>query len=496
MDSLIQTKTTTRPLLLALVLVWQMLPVITHAVFPPPDGGYPGGNTAEGQAALFSLTTGTYNTAVGFFSLRNNSTAHLSTAVGAGALLANTADENTATGAGALLSNTTGVGNTANGAFALLNNNIGIRNTATGGRALFYNTTGFDNTAIGFGALTANTTGGLNTASGSFALSNNTTGQLNTAVGAEALKNNTTGSGNTASGRAALLNNSSGAENTAAGAGALLANTTGNHNTATGYNALFHNTAGHSNTACGHFALAGNTVGEANVALGNGALQGNTIGAGNIAIGYLAGYNLTTGNNNIDIGNQGVAGESDAIRIGATQTKAYMAGVYGGMVNNQGAAVLIDPSGKLGTIIGSSRRFKQDIKPMDTASEAILALKPVSFRYKDDNTNTPQFGLIAEEVANVIPELVVRDKEGKPYSVRYDQVNAMLLNEFLKEHRKVEKQQARIAELRSTVAEQRGAFQCKLAEQQKQIEALASGLRKLSAELKLQKPPAQAVAKY
>jgi uncharacterized coiled-coil protein SlyX len=477
MNPLIQRKPTILTLLFAGVLACFGLLPKAPAVVPAPDGGYTGFNTAEGQNALLSLTSGTGNTAVGWVSLLSITGGNFNTAVGAGALFANTADENTATGAGALLSNTTGSGNTANGAFALLGNNIGIRNTATGGYALFRNTTGFDNTAIGFDALSSNTTASDNTAAGSFALSNNTDGQLNTAIGAQALQTNTTGSGNTANGRLALGANSSGGENTATGAHALLANTTGNHNTATGYSALFHNTVGHSDTACGHFALAGNTTGEANVAVGNGALSQNTSGVGNIAVGYLAGYNLTTGNNNIDIGNQGVAGESDVIRIGATQSRAYIAGVYGGVVNNQGAAVLIDTTGKLGTTIGSSRRFKEDIKPMERASEAIYRLEPVSFRYKKDidPAGTPQFGLVAEEVEKISPDLIVRDKDRRPYSVRYDQVNAMLLNEFLKEHRKNREQEATIAELKVMIAKQ-GAT---VAHQQEQIETLNAGLQKM-----------------
>jgi hypothetical protein len=188
-------------------------------------------------------------------------------------------------------------------------------------------------------------------------------------------------------------------------------------------------------------------------------------------LGYQAGLNLTTGNNNIDIGNVGLAAEASTIRIGAAnQTRAFIAGIRGKTTANANAVpVVIDSAGQLGTV-SSSRRFKHEIKPMDQTSEAILGLKPVTFHYKSDNTGTPQFGLIAEEVAKVNPDLVVRDDDGEICTVRYEAVNAMLLNEFLKEHRTVQ-------ELKSTVAEQ-----------QKQIKALASGLEKVSAQLELNKP--------
>ena len=212
-------------------------------------------------------------------------------------------------------------------------------------------------------------------------------------------------------------------------------------------------------------------------------------------MGAGAGGNLTTGSNNIDIGNRGVAGESDTIRIGTTgtHTNTFIAGISGVTVAG-GVGVIVDTNGQLGTVV-SSARFKDEIKPMDKASEAILALKPVTFRYKHelDPEGIPQFGLVAEEVEKVNPDLVARDDQGKPYTVRYEAVNAMLLNEFLKEHRKVEKQQATIAELKSTVAQQQKGFQSRLAEQQKQLEALTAGLQKVSAQLEASKPAPQVV---
>jgi Chaperone of endosialidase len=443
MNRLIQCKTTILPLLIAGVLACFGLLPKAEAVVPAPDGGYPGGNTAEGQAALFSLTTGTYNTAVGLFSLRALTTGNFNTAIGAAALPSNSADENTATGAGALLSNTTGGFNTANGAFALLSNTTGLQNTANGAFALRSNTTGVQNTATGVSALFNNTTGSRNTADGTSALYGNTTASGNTATGWQALFSNTIGYDNTANGASALVSNTTGWENTAVGANALASNTTinpfvGVFNTATGSRALFENTTGISNTAIGAHALFNNTT-----------------GSGNVALGVNAGAALTTGNNNIAIGvaSGGSGAESSTIRIGTlgVQDATYIVGIWGGTVTD-GAPVLVDAGGHLGTVV-SSARFKDDIKPMDKASEAILAFKPVTFHYKTDTKGTAQFGLIAEEVAEVNPDLVVRDKDGKPYSVRYDQVNAMLLNEFLKEHRKVEAQNLRIQEQEATIAQ-------------------------------------------
>jgi hypothetical protein len=336
-----------------LVLACSALLPKSEAVNPAPDGGYAGGNTAEGQNALFSLTSGTFNTAVGLFSLRSNTTANFNTGIGAGTLFGNTADENTAIGAAALFTNTVGSGNTANGAFALFSN---------------------------------------------------TSGRSNSAVGSNALVNNTTGSNNTA--------------------------------------------------------------------IGTNALSANATGFDNIALGDSAGGAITTAHNVICIGLPG-ADVSNACFIGNIR------GVQ--TVNANAIPVLIDSEGQLGTL-SSSRRFKKEIKPMDSASEAILALKPVTFQYKNDKENIPQFGLIAEEVAEVNPGLVVRDKEGKSYSVRYDQVNAMLLNEFLKEHRKVEKQQVTIGELKSTLASLEKNFEVTATRQQKEIQVLTVGFQKVSAQ--------------
>jgi hypothetical protein len=392
--------------LVLLLIICAAFSQTAQAVSPPPDGGYAGGNTAEGQDALLSLTTGTYNTAIGFLSLKSNKTGNFNTAIGAGTLPVNTADENTAIGAGALLSNT-----------------AGAQNTATGESALFSNTTGNANTANGANALVNNVDGDSNTANGNGALASNTTGNFNAAIGASALLNNTIGGRNTAIGRSTLS-----------------LNTTGNFNTANGYQALFNNTTGNFN----------------------------------IALGNSAGASLTTGDSNIDIGNVGFPGESATIRIGGPQTKTFIAGIRGVTTGGTAIPVLIDGNSQLGTL-SSARRFKEEIQPMDNTSEAILALKPVTFHYKSDNTNTPQFGLIAEEVAKVNPDLVVRDENGDIYTVRYEAVNAMLLNEFLKEHKKVEELEANAAS------------------QQKQIEALVTGLQKVTTQLSASKPAPQVV---
>ena len=315
-----------------------------------------------------------------------------------------------------------------------------------------------------------------NTVLGDDALLNNT-GANNTAIGSIALSLNTTGSSNTANGSGALLFNTTGSENTANGAFALNQNTPGSDNTANGVSALFFNTTGFANTATGAYALQSNTTGDDNTANGVVALQNNTTGSGNIALGDSAGINLTTGNNNIDIGNRGVAGDSKTIRIGkqGIQRSTFIGGISGATVPT-GVAVIVDATGHLGTIT-SSERCKEGIKPMDEASEAVLALQPVTFRYKQelDPEGMPQFGLVAEQVEKVNPHLVARDDDGKPYTVRYEAVNAMLLNEFLKEHRTVQ-------DLKAAVAQQ-----------QKQIEALTSSLEKVRAQLAATKSSPQMV---
>jgi hypothetical protein len=367
---------------------------------------------------------------------------------------------NTAHGWHALSVNTEGSQNTATGYSALFSNITGSHNTAYGDQALLSNTAGFDNTAVGRLALAANTTGVYNTATGSNALSNNTNASYNTAHGAYTLQSNTTGQYNTAVGYAALYN-ADAAYNTAIGSSALGYNTTGSENTATGGIALYSNTTGSHNTAIGTFALESNTTGHDNVALG-----------------YGSGYNQTVGSRNTYIGFNmfGVSGENDSCYIGS---------IFG-QTSSGGTPVYINSAGKLGTTT-SSRRFKEDIKPMNDASEALFALKPVTFRYKKeiDSQGIPQFGLIAEDVAEVNPQLVVRDKEGKVNTVRYEQINAMLLNEFLKEHKKVEEQQVTISDLKKDL----GVLTAQLKEQ-------AAAIQKVSAQVEMRRPLTRVARSY
>src|SRR5215510_3213375 len=291
-----------------------------RAVSPAPDGGYPNGNTAEGQNALFHLTTGTFNTAIGLNSLESLTAGNFNTGVGAKTLPSNRAGLNTAIGFSALFRNTTGSGNTANGASALFSNTVGSANTAVGFDALFSNTTGNSNNAFGPAALTDNTTGG-------------------------------------------------------------------------------------NNEAMGGSALHDNTTGNNNIAIGDGALIRNTTGSNNIAVGVQAGVNIADANNVICIGTRGVN----------LSGGCFIGNIFGATVG-LGTSVFINSDGQLGTMM-SSRRFKEKIKPMEQASDALFALKPVTFRYKKeiDSQQVPQFGLVAEDVEKVNRDLVVRDKEGKPY---------------------------------------------------------------------------------
>jgi Chaperone of endosialidase len=297
---------------------------------------------------------------------------------------------------------------------------------------------------------------GGNTAEGTNALHNLTSGQNNTAVGLNALYADTTGRRNTALGVQALRLNVAGASNTAVGVNALHDNTH-SYNTAVGDSALFNNTTGDQNTATGVQALEANTSGYFNAANGYQALQRNTIGFRNTANGVAALYNNTSGSNNTALGNgagSGVTTASNVTCIGAAVAGAnipnscFIGHIYGAM-SGFGTAVFVNSSGQLFTI-NSSQRFKDNIKPMDKASEVLFALKPVTFRYKKefDPEGVPQFGLVAEDVEKINPDLVVRDADGKVRTVRYEQINAMLLNEFLKEHRRNEQQEATIVQLK------------------------------------------------
>jgi hypothetical protein len=379
------------------------------AVVPAPDGGYPGFNTAEGQKALFSLTTGVGNTAVGWYSLSSNSDGSFNTALGAGTLVFNTGNQSTGEGT--------------------------------------------QNTAVGAAALLLNTTGQQNTATGVFALEANTVGSANSAFGFGALQNNT----------------EEGSDNTAIGAFALTANTIGNFNTASGASALQANITGLFNTASGY-----------------GALTGNTAGSSNTALGKLAGFS-TTGDGNICIGADvfGVDGENNTTRIRNIGSTPIVGGIN----------VVIESTGAIGDArIGyasSSRRYKQEIRPMEKSSESLFALKPVTFRAKANSSEThvKHYGLIAEEVAKVDPDLVVFNPEGKPETLRFDSINAMLLNEFLKEHKRVEAQQATMAELQATIEQQQTGMEALAA----QVKEQAAALQKVSAQVEINRPAPQLV---
>ena len=379
-------KTTTQLVLSIIILCLVAVVPRIQAVVPPPDGGYPGGNTAEGQNALLNLTSGGFNTAVGWLSLRGNMTGSFNTAVGAGTLFRNIAEENTAVGTGALLSNSTG-----------------IQNTATGALALFSNT-----------------------------------------------------------GPAANPNQPSGIA--------------GSFNTANGERALFSNTTGAANTAVGDNSLFNNTIGSTNTAVGSVALSNNSTGNNNIALGFFAGGAVSTADEVIAIGTFGQN----------VSNSCYIGQIYSNIQPQVGTdpdLVTINSNGRLGRANISSRRYKHDIQPIHTASEAIYALKPVSFRYHKqyDRTQTIAFGLIAEEVAEVNPDLVGRNPEGQPESVRYEQVNAMLLNEFLKEHRRSEEQDCKIQEQETTIGELRSEIRSLAA----MVNDQASELRKVSAQLQI-----------
>ena len=388
---------------------------------------------------------------------------------------------NLALGRGALASDTSGTGNTALGTDALAANSgganaaLGSYNTAVGFQALAANTIAHSNTAVGYQALMTSSTGGWNSAVGSFALRANTTGQDNAALGVGALGQNTAGSNNTGMGMHALDSN-----------------TTGTGNTATGFEALFSNDDGYGNTGIGDGALTNNTSGYYNTAIGFNALSSNTGGTYNIAVGYEAGSAITTGSGNILIGNNGTSSDSTTTRIGAggVQTSAFIAGIVGTTTgNNDAVAVMIDSAGQLGTV-SSSRAVKQDIEDVGEASDRLYELRPVSFRYKkyvkeavakgEDPSELPRtYGLIAEEVANVFPDLVVYGKDGKPKTIKYRLLAPLLLNELQKEHWRAIEAETDLGRLRQEVTAERA----RLAELSARDAARAQRLARLEAEL-------------
>ncbi len=395
-----------------------------------------------GLAEAQICTTGDarFNTGCGTGVLANNS-GYANTALGDLSMNVNTGgSNNTAVGGSALLANTTGNNNTALGFAVLSNASTASNNTAVGYEAMVSNTSGYNNTAIGLSAMVLNTTGHDNTATGLQALFSNTTGNFNTAVGEYSLYSNTTGTSNTASGFNALYANTTGGNNTAFGRQVLAANTTGFGNAGQGFNALTANTTGYRNTA-----------------IGNDALQTNVAGIYNTAIGFQSG-SLITGSYNVDIANTGVAGDHNTIRIGATTqvpgdtannviAATYIAGIYSSNISGTGdQQVFIATDGRLVTH-GSSERFKTDIAPMSDVSAKLAELRPVTFRYRSDQSGTLQYGLIAEEVAKVYPELVIRDDQGRIQGVRYEELAPMLLRQAQDQDRREQEMEARISNL-------------------------------------------------
>ncbi len=352
------------------------------------------------------------------------------------------------------------------------------------------------NNADGVGVLTSLTSGAWNSGFGYQALNHDTTGSLNTATGVRALFSNTEGTANTANGTMALFSNTIGVRNVAIGAQALVFNDAGESNTAIGTQALSSNTTGFDNTAVGDRALFSNTgTGIDNTAIGHLALQSNTTGGGNTAIGNNTLVNITTTNLNTALGanaGNGVTTASNVICINSfgqdVSDSCYIGNIYSNVqpiVGTDPDSVTITSAGRLGRGNVSSRRYKHDINPMEQASEVLYALKPVSFRYNKeyDATQTLAFGLIAEEVAEVYPDLVGRNAEGQPESVRYEQVNAMLLNEFLKEHKKVETQNRRIQEQEATITQLKKEMETVVA----RLKAQDSKIQKVSDQVELSK---------
>lgn len=348
-------------------------------------------------------------------------------------------------------------------------------NTAYGENALISNTAN-DNSAFGYGALQFNIGGFRNTGLGQGALYSNVSGYQNTATGSLALVLNTNGSENTATGVAALYRNTEGYANTAIGSHALEFNETGIDNTAAGFQALYNNN-GYSNTAHGSGSLFSMSNGWGNTASGYHALYSNLYGHNNVAVGHAAGFYLK-GSNNIDIGNQGTSGDNNTIRIGDAQNRAFIAGISGRTASG-GVQVYINSSGQLGTLT-SSQRFKQDINSIDGVSEKLLQLRPVSFRYNEaaeDGDRPLQYGLIAEEVAKVYPELVQYDQEGKPFTVYYHLLTPLLLAELQKGHALNEAQQAQLTDIRALADRQQADLETQRLQLASQREELLAMLK-------------------
>jgi hypothetical protein len=413
-------------------------------------------NAAFGYDVLFVNSGGSGNSGFGSQALAALSSGNDNTAAGMNALYSNNGSFNTAVGMNSLYKNHTGTYNTATG-YEALYNNVGNYNAAFGDLALFSNnsTNANNNTAVGHATLYTNQTGGGNTGVGTAAMYSNVSGSYDTATGFQSLNDNTSGAENTAAGWQALYSNVIASYNTAFGTQALYANDAtkngeGVYNTATGWEALYNNVTGADNTASGALALSQNQVGNGNTAFGTGALIGTT-GANNVGVGYLAGENLGSGSNNIDIGTGGSSSDNGIIRIGtqSVQTATVIAGIYGS--NITGSVVYVNSSGQLG-VQGSSERFKTDIATMPELSDKLQQLHPVTFHYKTEPKGVLQYGLIAEEVDKVYPELVIRDEKGIVQGVRYEELAPMLLKELQRQQVALSAQADEIRGLKIQVA--------------------------------------------
>jgi hypothetical protein len=414
---------------------------------------------------------GSGNTAMGTSALQDNNS-YQNTAAGYQALLGNSGGySNAAFGWQALVNNTGGIDNTAVGSSALTFNGNGNYNVAVGQGALYKNS-GSHNTASGWSALNQNSTGYSNTGTGDRALYSNTTGTYNTATGALALFNNLSSS-NTADGYSALYNNTSGTGNSAFGIYALFSNVDGEANTAAGYKSLYSNQYGAQNTALGIDALYQLIDGSSNTAIGRSALQ-NATGTGNIALGANAGNAVAGGDWNIEIGSAGYSGDKETIRLGTpgTQTATFIAGINNSKVT--GAAVYVTSTGQLG-VLASSERYKTSIEPMGATTEKLARLRPVTFHLKTDPEGAVQYGLIAEEVEHVYPELVIRGADGRIEGVRYDELAPMLLNELQQQRRATAAMAAQIASQNATIAQ--------LSHDHAQVAAQARALREMQRQL-------------
>jgi trimeric autotransporter adhesin len=428
-------------------------------------------DTGIGRSSLAGLTSGSNNTAVGAYSLTALTTGSDNTAVGQSALGAVVGGVKNAAFGLRALSEHTGDNGSAFGALALASNTTGGDNAAFGASALFLNTTGGQNSAFGRNALASNTTASYNTALGALALRLNTTGEANSAVGRGALYANTTGDHNTAMGYRALNANTEGEWNAAFGGYALDRNTTAEYGTAVGYQSLARNTTGALNTAVGATALYQNTDGRRNTGLGVNTLYRNvsgsdntaaggdalidvTGGSRNLGLGADAGAGLVTGSDNVYFASPAWdAGESQTIRIGNSNDhkRIFIAGIRGVTTGMPDAIpVMIDQDGQLGTI-SSSARFKRDIRDIGDGASTALGLRPVTFRY-NASPGAVHFGLIAEEVAEVLPELVVAGPDGRPETVAYHELPALLLALVQRQQQRIDELQARLATVEAAAA--------------------------------------------